>query len=138
MKWRRIGDRGLASAQFEGPGSSGALDAVPITDATAEKVNKWNKNTLVWFPRTRRTLILDELLPAALSVPSAATELLPQCAATAGVLIGCRRRPGLMHFCWMVSLVFGWFGRELLRPLLPMLIGLLEALFVFGSSFGTW
>ena len=77
---------GLFSAHFEGPGSSGALDAVPITDATAEKVNKWNKNTLVWFPRTRRTLILDELLPSALSAPSAATELLPQSAAIVGYL----------------------------------------------------
>ena len=37
------------------------------------------------FPRTRRTFILDELLPAALSVSSAATELLPQSAATAEV-----------------------------------------------------
>ena len=66
---------GSASAQFDEPGSSGALDAVPI-DATAEKVNQWNKNTLVWFPRARSTLILDELLPAALSAPSAATEIL--------------------------------------------------------------
>ena len=78
---------GSASAQFDELGSSGALDDVPIV-ATAEKVNKWNKNTLVWFPRARRTLILDELLPAALSAPSAATELLPQSAATAGVTEG--------------------------------------------------
>ena len=74
---------GSASAQFDEPGSSGALDGVPI-DATADEVNQWNKNTLVWFLRARRTLILDELLPAALSAPSAATELLPQSAATAG------------------------------------------------------
>ena len=59
---------------------------MPISDATAdEKVNRWDKNTLVWFPRTRRTLILDELLPAAHSVSSAATELLPQSAAAAEV-----------------------------------------------------
>ena len=77
---------GLASAQFGNTGSPGGLDAVPITDATAdEKVNKWNKNTLVWYPRTRRTLILGELLPAPLSISSAATELLPQSAATAEV-----------------------------------------------------
>ena len=74
---------GSSSAQFDGPGSSGALDALP-PDATAEKVNQWSKNTLVWL-RAPRTLILDELLPAALSAPSAATELLPQSAATAGV-----------------------------------------------------
>ena len=76
---------GSASAQFEETESTGAMDAVPITDATAEKVNKWNKNALVWFPRTRRMLVVDELLPAALSVSSAATELLPQSAATAEV-----------------------------------------------------
>ena len=52
--------------------------------ATAEKVNQRNKNTLVWL-RAPRTLVLDELLPAALSAPSAATELLPQSAAAAGV-----------------------------------------------------
>ena len=74
---------GSASAQFDGPGSSGVLDALP-PDATAEKVNKWNKNTLVWL-RAPRTVILDELLPAALLAPSAATELSPQSAATAEV-----------------------------------------------------
>ena len=65
------------------PGSSDTLDALPLV-ATAEKVNQWNKNTLVWL-RAPRTLVLDELLPAALSAPSAATELLPQSAATAEV-----------------------------------------------------
>ena len=74
---------GSASAQFDDLGSSGALDALP-PDATAEKVNQWNKNTLVWL-RALRTLILDELLPAALLAPPAATELLPQSAATAEV-----------------------------------------------------
>ena len=83
---------GSASAHFDEPGFSGALDAVPI-DATAEKVNQWSKNTLVWFPRARRTLILDELLPAALSAPSAATELLPQSAATAAVQPACGSNP---------------------------------------------
>ena len=72
---------GSASAQFDGPGSSDALDALP-PDVTAEKVNQWNKNTLVWL-RAPRTLVLDELLLAALSAPPAATELLPQSAATA-------------------------------------------------------
>ena len=74
---------GWASVQFDGPGSSEALDALP-PDATAEKVNQWNKNTLVWL-RAPRTLVLDELLPAVLSAPPAATELLPQSAATAVV-----------------------------------------------------
>ena len=64
--------------------SSDALDALP-PDATAERVNQWNKNTLVWL-RAPRTLVLDELLPAALSAPPAATELLSQSAATAGIL----------------------------------------------------
>ena len=52
-----------ASAQFDDPGSSDALDALP-PDATAEKANQWNKNTLVWL-RAPRTLVLDELLLAA-------------------------------------------------------------------------
>ena len=45
---------GSVSAQFEEKGSAlWALDAVPISDATSDgKVNKWNKNTLVWFPRS--------------------------------------------------------------------------------------
>ena len=64
------------------PGSSDTLDALPPV-ATAEKVNQWNKNTLVWL-RAPRTLVLDELLPAALPAPPAATEPLPQSAATAG------------------------------------------------------
>ena len=85
---------GSVSAQFEEKGSVlVALDAVPISDATADgKVNKWIKNTLVWFPRSRRTLVLDELLPAAFSVSSAATELMPQAApvvpAAAAVVCG--------------------------------------------------
>ena len=42
---------------------------MPIADATAdEKVNKWNKNALVWFPLLAAHWFLDELLPAALSV----------------------------------------------------------------------
>ena len=53
-----VSGSGSASAQFDEPGSSCALVAVPI-DATADKVNQWNKNTLVWFPRAHRTLILD-------------------------------------------------------------------------------
>ena len=57
-------------------------DALP-TVATAEKVNQRNKNTFVWL-RAPRTLVLDELLPAALPAPHAATELMPQSAATAG------------------------------------------------------
>ena len=95
MRWRRIRVRVRSSAQFEEQGSTGALDAVPITDATAdEKVDKWNKNTLVWFPHT---LVLDELLPATLSVSSAATELLPLLAATAVVQPACGSDPAWLH-----------------------------------------
>ena len=43
-----------------------------------------NKNTLVWL-RALRTLVLDELLLASLSAPPAATEPMPQSAATAVV-----------------------------------------------------
>ena len=50
---------------------------------TAEKVNQRNKNTFVWL-RVLRTLVLDELLLAALPAPLAATELMPESAATAG------------------------------------------------------
>ena len=90
---------GSVSAQFEEKGSTGAVGAVPITDGTADgKVNKWNKNTLVWFPRSRRTLVLDKLLPAALSVSSAATELLPLPAATAVVQPACGPDPARLPF----------------------------------------
>ena len=64
------------------PRSSDTLDALPPV-ATAEKVNQRNKNTFVWL-RAPRTLVLDELPPAALPAPPAATELMPQSAATAG------------------------------------------------------
>ena len=53
-------------------------DALPTV-----AVNQRNKNTFVWL-RAPRKLVLDELLPAALSAPRAATELMPQSAATAG------------------------------------------------------
>ena len=104
---------GLASAQFEETGSPGALDAVPTIDATAdEKVNKWNKNTLVWLPRTRRTLILDELLPAALSVSSAAIELLPQSAATAEVLPASGSDPARLPWVAAEPVLERWFQFE--------------------------
>ena len=77
----------VGSAEVEetptlGPGERPNSDALP-TVATAEKVNQRNKNTFVWL-RAPRTLVLDELLPAALPAPHAATELMPQSAATAG------------------------------------------------------
>ena len=53
-------------------------DALPTV-----AVNQRNKNMCVWL-RAPRKLVLDELLPAALSARHAATELMPQSAATAG------------------------------------------------------
>ena len=68
----------VGSAEVEEKNS----DALP-TVVTAEEVNQRNKNTFVWL-RAPRTLVLDELLPAALPAPPAAIELMPQSAATAG------------------------------------------------------
>ena len=107
------------------PGSSDTLDALPPI-ATAEKVNQRNKNTFVWL-RAPRTLVLDELLLAALSAPPCRDR------AHAAVCCDCWR------FClWCSPPVVPTLRGCLLLPSSPFEVPTLRGSSVGSSSSKPW